>query len=130
LARIDSTRLSDVLGNKQCQHAVPASSQEALLAERIAAETRRSPYDREVMNAEEAADFLRLSPTAFRRLAPAMPRCQIYERSGDRYLRSNLLLAWLRVRGNPTAFGGTRRHKDEKGPAGAGREKAYIKRNS
>jgi hypothetical protein len=107
-----------VLGNKQCQHAVPASSQEALLAERIAAETRRSPYDREVMNAEEAADFLRLSPTAFRRLAPAMSRCQIYERSGDRYLRSNLLLAWLRVRGNAAetrphleAFGGTKTRK-------------------
>ena len=118
MARIDSTRLSDVLGNKQCQHAVPASSQEALLAERIAAETRRSPYDREVMNAEEAADFLRLSPTAFRRLAPAMPQCQIYERSGDRYLRSNLLLAWLRVRGSAAktrphleALGGTKTRK-------------------
>src|SRR5918998_1752763 len=33
-------------------------------------------------------------------------------------------------RENPTAFGGTRRHKDEKGPVGAGREKAYIKRDS
>ena len=49
------------------------------------------------MNAEEAADFLRLSPTAFRKLAPALPRCQIYERSGYRYLRGDLL-AWLRVR--------------------------------
>jgi hypothetical protein len=51
------------------------------------------------MNAEEAADFLRLSPTAFRKLAPTLPRCQIYERSGYRYLRSDLL-AWLRLRGN------------------------------
>ncbi len=106
-----------MLGNKQCQHAVPASSQEALLAERIAAETRRSPYDREVMNAEEAADFLRLSPTAFRRLAPALPRCQIYERSGYRYLRSDLL-SWLRTRGNAAetrphleALGGTKSRK-------------------
>jgi hypothetical protein len=43
------------------------------------------------MNAEEAADFLRLSPTAFRRLAPALSKCHIYERSGYRYLRSDLL---------------------------------------
>jgi hypothetical protein len=47
-----------------------------------------------------------------------MPRCQIYERSGDRYLRSNLLLAWLRVRGNAAetrphleALGGTKTRK-------------------
>ena len=59
---------------------------------------------REVMNAEEAADFLRLSPTAFRRLAPALPRCQIYERSGYRYLRSDLL-SWLRTRGNAAETG-------------------------
>jgi hypothetical protein len=56
------------------------------------------------MNAEEAADFLRLSPTAFRRLAPALPRCQIYERSGYRYLRSDLL-TWLRTRGNAAQTG-------------------------
>jgi hypothetical protein len=67
---------------------------EELLAERIAADAARSPYEREVMNTEEAADFLRLSPTAFRRLAPSLPRCQIYERSGYRYLRSDLL-TWL-----------------------------------
>jgi hypothetical protein len=90
---------------------------EELIAERIAAETRRSPYDREVMNAEEAADFLRLSPTAFRKLAPSLPRCQIYERSGYRYLRSDLL-AWLRTRGNAAetgphleALGGTKSRK-------------------
>jgi hypothetical protein len=104
---------------------MPGSSLEELLVERIAADAARSPYDREVMNAEEAADFLRLSPTAFRRLAPALPRCQIYERSGYRYLRSDLL-AWLRERGNPTAFRSTRRYKDEKGPTGEGREKACI----
>ena len=107
-----------MLGNEQCQHAVPASSSlEALLAERIAAEAVRAPYDREVMNAEEAADYLRLSPTAFRKLAPALPRCQIYERSGYRYLRSDLL-AWLRARGNTAetgphleTLGGTRTSK-------------------
>ena len=69
------------------------------------------------MNVEEAADFLRLSPTAFRRLAPSLPRCQIYERSGYRYLRSDLL-AWLRLRGNAAetgphseALGGTKTRK-------------------
>ena len=108
---------SDMPGNEVCQHAMPGPSLEELLAERIAAEGARLPYDREVMNAEEAADFLRLSPTAFRRLAPALPRCQIYERSGYRYLRSDLL-AWLRTRGNAAqtgqhleALGGTKTRK-------------------
>jgi hypothetical protein len=78
---------------------MPGSSPEKPLAGWIAADADRSPYEREVMNAEEAADFLRLSPTAFRKLAPALPQCQIYERSGYRYLRSDLL-AWLRLRGN------------------------------
>jgi hypothetical protein len=59
----------------------------------------RSSRDREVMNAEEAADILHLSLTAFRKLAPALPRYQLYERSGYRYLRSDLL-AWLRERRN------------------------------
>jgi len=101
-------------GDEQYQHPMPGSSLEELLAQRIAAEAARSPYDREVMNAEEAADFLRLSPTAFRRLAPTLPRCQIYERSGYRYLRSDLL-TWLKVRGNAAetrphlgALGGTK----------------------
>ena len=108
---------SDISDNEQCQHAMPGSSLAELRAEQIAAEAARAPYDREVMNAEEAADFLRLSPTAFRRLAPALPRCQIYERSGYRYLRSDLLV-WLRARGNTAetrphleALGGTRTRK-------------------
>jgi hypothetical protein len=69
------------------------------------------------MNAEAAADFLRLSPTAFRKPAPSLPRCQIYERSGYRYLRSDLL-AWLRLRGNAAeprphleTLGGTKTRK-------------------
>lgn len=78
---------------------IASSHFEELLAKRIAAGAARSPYDREVMNAEEAADFLRLSPTAFRKLAPTLPCCQLYERSGYRYLWS-ALLAWLRVRVN------------------------------
>lgn len=108
---------SDIPDNEHCQHAMPGSSLEELCAERIAAEAAQSPYDREVMNAEEAADFLRLSPTAFQTPAPALPRCQIYERSGYRYLRSDLL-AWLRVRGNAAetrphleALGGTKTRK-------------------
>jgi hypothetical protein len=84
-------------GNEQYQHDMPGSSLEELLAQRVAAEAIQPPYHREVMNADEAAGFLRLSPTAFRRLGPKLPRCQIYERSGYRYLRSDLL-AWLRVR--------------------------------
>src|SRR5215213_5666481 len=95
---------------------MPGSSLAELRAEQIAAEAARAPYDREVMNAEEAADFLRLSPTAFRRLAPALPRCQIYERSGYRYLKSDLL-AWLRgqcdshVDSHQAAPSGSRAHK-------------------
>ncbi len=107
---------SDIPGNEYRQHTMPGSSLEELLAKRIAAEAARSPCDREVMNAEEAADFLRLSPTAFRKLAPALPRYQIYERSGYRYLKSELL-AWLQgqhdnhAERHPTATSGTRMHK-------------------
>ena len=91
MARVDHTRLSDVRVNEQCRHAMLASALAELLAARIAAEANRGSHVREVMNAEEAADFLRLSPIAFRKLAPALPRCQICERSGYRYLRSDLL---------------------------------------
>ena len=83
---------------------MPGPSLEKRCAARIATEAARSPHDREVMNAEEAADFLRLSPTAFRKLAPSLPRCQLYERSGYRYLRSDLL-AWLLLRGNAAQTG-------------------------
>jgi hypothetical protein len=100
-----------VLANEQCRHAMLASVLEELLADRIAAGANRGSHVREVMNAEEAADFLRLSPTAFRKLAPALPRCQIYERSGYRYLRSDLL-AWLRGRGNAVE---TRPHVEAQG---------------
>jgi hypothetical protein len=57
----------------------------------------RHEVSREVMNAKEAAEFLRLSPDAFRKLAPSLPRYRIYERDGYRYLRSDLLV-WLRNR--------------------------------
>ncbi len=40
----------------------------------------RPPQEREVMNAEEAADFLRIAYDSFRRLAPELPRHRITER--------------------------------------------------
>ncbi len=76
--------------------------------------------ERELMNAREAADFLRLSANAFNKLAPSLPRARIYDRSGYRYLRSDLI-AWLKSRsecGNAAetgrhleAVGGTKKKK-------------------
>jgi hypothetical protein len=69
------------------------------------------------MNAEEAADFLRLSENAFNKLAPTLPRCKIYERSGYRYLQADLL-EWLRDRpdsnldSNPATVRGIQTHKN------------------
>jgi hypothetical protein len=117
LARVNHSTLSDVLANERCRRAMLAAAAEELLANRIADGANRGSEVRKVVNAEEAADFLRLSPTAFRKLAPSLPRCQIYERSGYRYLRSDLL-TWLRVRGNAAqtgphleALGGTKSRK-------------------
>jgi hypothetical protein len=108
LARIDNTRLSDVLDNEQCQHAVPASSPlEELLAERIATEAARIAEERirevfavtefdpdEVfgfMSSEEAAEFLGLPYSSFREIAPHLPRHAITPaRFG--YLRRELLV--------------------------------------
>ncbi len=63
--------------------------------------------EREVMDAREAADFLRLSENAFNKLAPSLPRVRIYDRSGYRYLRSDLV-KWLKERSefdNPAETG-------------------------
>jgi hypothetical protein len=113
LARIDSTRLSDVLENEQCQRAVLASSSlEELLAERISVEAARIAEERiremfsitefdpdEVygfMGSEEAAEFLGLPYSSFREIAPSLPRHAITPaRFG--YLRRELL-AWGRER--------------------------------
>ncbi|QIN83742.1 hypothetical protein GBA63_14695 [Rubrobacter tropicus] len=57
----------------------------------------RESGDREVMNAKEAADFLRLAPSSFGSLAPSLPRVKLRERGGYRYPRSDLL-AWLEER--------------------------------
>jgi hypothetical protein len=53
---------------------------------------------REVMDAKEAADFLRLSPSEFRKLAAAgvIPRHPVNDKS-YRYLRGELL-EWVRRR--------------------------------
>jgi hypothetical protein len=48
---------------------------------------------REVMDAKEAADFLRISELEFKRMAPGLPRHAVTERRYI-YLRSELL-AWL-----------------------------------
>lgn len=48
---------------------------------------------KEVMNAKEAADFLRISESEFKRMAPGLPRHAVTERRYI-YLR-NELLAWL-----------------------------------
>jgi hypothetical protein len=48
---------------------------------------------REVMDAKQAADFLRISESEFKRMAPGLPRHAVTERRYI-YLRSELL-AWL-----------------------------------
>ncbi len=48
---------------------------------------------KEVMNAKEAADFLRISESEFKRMAPGLPRHAVTERRYI-YLRSELL-TWL-----------------------------------
>ncbi len=86
----------------------PGEATEALvnlLAERIAthlAEKLEGPNaaaGREVMNAAEAADFLRLSLPEFRRQARNLPRHAITNSAHPRYvyLREDLL-EWLRSR--------------------------------
>jgi hypothetical protein len=97
-----------MLGNEQCPHAVPGSSLEELIAERIAAEAARIAEERiqdlyeisafdpdEVlgfMTSEEAAQFLGLPYSSFREIAPDLPRHAITPaRYG--YLRRELL-AW------------------------------------
>jgi hypothetical protein len=80
----------------------PSELSADLLAQWIAAavaeklEGPDSRAGREVMNSEEAADFLRMSLAEFRRRAPTLPRHQITE-SRYVYLRSELL-EWLRSR--------------------------------
>ena len=73
-------------------------------------ESAREP-PREIMNAKEAADFLRLSEAHFRKIAPAAPRHKI-PGLGFRYIRSELL-DWLRSHDD-----GTPNNEAVKQPAG------------
>ena len=66
------------------------------------------------MDAREAADFLRLSENAFNKLAPSLPRVRIYDRSGYRYLRSDLI-EWLRERSGRDNPAETGRHLEAVG---------------
>jgi hypothetical protein len=62
----------------------------AIVAERFMESGSGLSAPREVMNAREAADFLRVSYPVFRRGAPSLPRHRITERRFV-YLRSELL---------------------------------------
>ena len=112
MGRSDSTKSSEMLINEQYPHAVPASSLEELLANRIASEATRIAEERikaafqvtefdpdEIhgfMTSEEAAEFLGLPYSSFREIAPTLPRHAITPaRFG--YLRRELL-AWGRKR--------------------------------
>ncbi len=69
----------------------PVSELMALL-ERVEELIESLPTSRELMNAKEAADFLRLPYTEFKRLAPTLPRHAVTER---RYVYSRReLLKW------------------------------------
>ena len=73
----------------------PLSESVALLdsMEQLPASLRTS---RELMNAKEAADFLRMPYSEFRRLAPYLPRHQVTER---RYVyHRKELLDWVLTR--------------------------------
>jgi excisionase family DNA binding protein len=71
---------------------------EAAVLEKVERVANALAQGREVMNAEEAASFLRLSPSEFRKLAAAgvIPRHPVNGKS-YRYLRSELL-EWIRRR--------------------------------
>ncbi len=54
-------------------------SEVAALLERVEQLSESLPTCRELMNAKEAADFLRMSYSEFRRLAPDLPRHRVTE---------------------------------------------------
>ena len=69
---------------------------EAALLDRIKQLTESLPPCRELMNAEEAAEFLRMPYSEFRRLAPCLPRHPVTER---RYVyHRKELLEWVLTR--------------------------------
>ena len=66
---------------------------EAAILEKVERAAEAPASGREVMDAKEAADFLRISESEFKRMAPGLPRHAVTERRYI-YLRSELL-AWL-----------------------------------
>ncbi len=66
---------------------------EAAILEKVERVAKALASGREVMDAKEAADFLRISESEFKRMAPRLPRHAVTERRYI-YLRSELL-AWL-----------------------------------
>jgi hypothetical protein len=66
------------------------------LLERVEQLTESLPTSRELMSAKEAADFLRMPYSEFRRLAPYLPRHPVTER---RYVyHRQELLEWVLTR--------------------------------
>ena len=71
-------------------------SEAVALMEGIEQLTESLHTSRELMNAQEAADFLRMPYSEFRRLAPYLPRHQVTER---RYVyHRKELLDWVLTR--------------------------------
>jgi len=66
---------------------------EAAILEKVERAAEALSSGREVMDAKQAADFLRISESEFKRMAPGLPRHAVTERRFI-YLRSELL-AWL-----------------------------------
>ena len=66
---------------------------EAAILEKVERVAEALARGKEVMDAKEAADFLRISESEFKRMAPGLPRHAVTERRYI-YLRSELL-AWL-----------------------------------
>jgi len=70
----------------------PVSEMVALL-ERVEQLTESLPSSRELLNAQEAAEFMRVPYSEFRRLAPYLPRHPVTER---RYVyHRKELLEWV-----------------------------------
>jgi hypothetical protein len=66
---------------------------EAAILEKVERAAEALASGKEVMDANEAADFLRISESEFKRIAPGLPRHAVTERRYI-YLRSELL-TWL-----------------------------------
>jgi hypothetical protein len=66
---------------------------EAAILEKVERAAEALSSGREVMDAKQAADFLRISESEFKRMAPGLPRHAVTERRYI-YMRSELL-AWL-----------------------------------